>query len=356
MKRTIFFILCMYVATSLTFAQSKPVINFPASTYDFGEIAEEDGNASCNFTFTNKGDAPLVVSRVTASCGCTTPEWTKEPIAPGGSGKVTVTYAAQGRPGPFTKTITVYSNASNATVVLTIKGNVVPKKLSPAEAYPIQMGDLRLKNAWINFGQIANTDKKIQSVEIFNTGKTPMTLKFGKLPAYLTVVAVPATIPANTAGIMNVTFNASLAKIYGRLDNSFEILVNNAKANTGNKFQYSATITDDFKGVEISTAPRLGLNPTFVNFGQLSDKGTSGTQVIKISNAGPSDLIIRKIRSNTPMITISCPKTTVKSGEIIEVKLIAQPKKITTSISGILEIITNDPSNAVKEVRFAVRP
>ena len=70
------------------------------------------------------GDAPLVLTRVIASCGCTTPEWTKEPIAPGKSGDVKITYNPAGRPGVFAKAISIYSNGKKGSYILTIKGKV----------------------------------------------------------------------------------------------------------------------------------------------------------------------------------------------------------------------------------------
>ena len=69
----------------------------------------------------------MVITSAQASCGCTTPEWSKDPIMPGAKSVIKVGYNTSGRPGAFTKTITVVSNAENGTVILTIKGNVTPK-------------------------------------------------------------------------------------------------------------------------------------------------------------------------------------------------------------------------------------
>jgi len=105
----------------------KPIVSFQDKVYDFGKINEKDGNVTHVFDFTNKGNAPLVISRVQASCGCTTPAYTKEPIAAGKKGAITVTYNTANRPGAFNKTITVYSNDTTQQVVLIIKGEVIPK-------------------------------------------------------------------------------------------------------------------------------------------------------------------------------------------------------------------------------------
>lgn len=93
--------------------------------HDFGVFKEGDGDVSHVFVVTNTGKSPLVITRVISSCGCTTPSFTKEPIAPGKSGEVTVIYNPTGRVYPFTKTVSVYSNGKKGPLVLTIKGEVV---------------------------------------------------------------------------------------------------------------------------------------------------------------------------------------------------------------------------------------
>jgi hypothetical protein len=125
MKKLNVLLVCMLFTLTAVMAQS-PIIKFPVKEFDFGKIKEVDGNVTHVFDFTNIGKAPLVVNQVQASCGCTTPTWTKEPIEPGKKGAITVTYSTAGRPGSFTKTITVSSN-DTVKQVLIIKGEVIPK-------------------------------------------------------------------------------------------------------------------------------------------------------------------------------------------------------------------------------------
>jgi hypothetical protein len=94
---------------------------FSNEVHDFGTVAEGPA-ADYEFQFKNTGKEPLIIETVHASCGCTTPSYSKEPIAPGKSGTIKASYNTVGRPGPFTKSITVTSNAG--TKVLTIKGSV----------------------------------------------------------------------------------------------------------------------------------------------------------------------------------------------------------------------------------------
>ena len=98
-------------------------ITFAKSLHDFGTVKKgADGN--CEFKFTNTGKAPLILSNVTATCGCTVPSWTKEPILPGKTGSVKVNYTKMDSKGAFSKQITVFSNSTGGNVVLSLKGNV----------------------------------------------------------------------------------------------------------------------------------------------------------------------------------------------------------------------------------------
>ena len=124
MKRIIFIIMAILLATGRARAQKKAVISAEETSFDFGTIKEANGNVSHTFQIKNTGDSPLVLTRVIASCGCTTPEWTKEPIEPGTTGDVTITYNPKNRPGPFVKTISVYSNGKTGSFILTIRGEV----------------------------------------------------------------------------------------------------------------------------------------------------------------------------------------------------------------------------------------
>ncbi len=115
-----------------TIAQNKEAeIKFEKTSHDFGTITEGT-QATVEFEFTNTGNAPLILNSVNASCGCTTPEWTREPIPPGQKGIIKAVYNSSGRPGSFSKSITVNSNAKSGTKILSIRGTVEPKQAAPA--------------------------------------------------------------------------------------------------------------------------------------------------------------------------------------------------------------------------------
>ena len=105
---------------------SKDSIIFEKIVHDYGTI-QQGSDGGCEFVFTNKGTKPLVLTDVRASCGCTAPTWPREPILPGQNGTIKVGYNTQIL-GNFSKVISVSSNASNAVVILTVKGSVLPKQ------------------------------------------------------------------------------------------------------------------------------------------------------------------------------------------------------------------------------------
>jgi len=113
--------------------ESGAKVEFDKEVHDYGNI-KYGANGTCTFEFKNTGNAPLIISKATGSCGCTVPSWPKEPIAPGAKGEITVKYDTK-RPGPITKSVTITSNAVNdPSKVIRIKGTVGP---APEGANPV---------------------------------------------------------------------------------------------------------------------------------------------------------------------------------------------------------------------------
>jgi hypothetical protein len=111
-------------------------IEWKKTTHDFGEIVQGT-KAKYTFTFINKGTVPVIISNATASCGCTVPNYSKEPVAPGGQGSVTAIFDSSGKSGNFAKNITVTTNLGSS--ILYIKGNIVQEQTKPKS--PVQIGD-----------------------------------------------------------------------------------------------------------------------------------------------------------------------------------------------------------------------
>ncbi|MGI6046737.1 MAG: DUF1573 domain-containing protein [Petrimonas sp.] len=128
MKKVGIILLFSVLLSGVVLAQSKPEAEFAKKEHNFGTIKEEIGTVTTQFEFTNTGKSPLIIQRVIPSCGCTTPTYTREPILPGKKGKIDVKYSTIARPGTFHKSVTVYTNVPDTVYVLSIKGNVTPRK------------------------------------------------------------------------------------------------------------------------------------------------------------------------------------------------------------------------------------
>lgn len=115
------------MVTTKTFAQAE--IQFDNTTMNLGTFSDKNPKQSCVFTFTNIGDKPLIVNQAVASCGCTVPTFTKDPIAPGEKGEIKVTYDGSGKfAGHFKKSITVRTNGKVEMVRLYIEGDMETAK------------------------------------------------------------------------------------------------------------------------------------------------------------------------------------------------------------------------------------
>ncbi len=169
-------ILSLSLLSFSSFAQKAEDFVFPSDKFDFGALNEGDA-ASHEFAFTNKGTDTirLDAADVRASCGCTTPDWTKTPILPGQNGIIKAMYNTQGRPGAFTKTITVM-NKGNVMKVLQIKGVVFPKDTMVYTKEQLdKSGHLTINGKPEHtYGKIERNQKIAYDFNVKNTGKSPL--------------------------------------------------------------------------------------------------------------------------------------------------------------------------------------
>ena len=111
----------------IAFAAGEAEIKFEKTSHDFGTFPESE-KVTCTFKFSNTGDNLLVIHQAIASCGCTVPQYSKEPIKPGETGEIVVTYNGAGKfPGHFKKSITIRTNAKQEIVRLYVEGDMVGK-------------------------------------------------------------------------------------------------------------------------------------------------------------------------------------------------------------------------------------
>ncbi len=125
MKKLILTTMLLVFGMTTMMAQKPAQIKFDKTTHNFGTFSEKAPKVTCTFTYTNVGEQPLVVNQAVASCGCTVPEYTKNPVKPGETGEIKVTYNGEGKfPGHFKKSITVRTNGNPEMTRLYIEGDM----------------------------------------------------------------------------------------------------------------------------------------------------------------------------------------------------------------------------------------
>ena len=126
MKKLFTLVLAAFLAGNMSAQLIEPEMTFKKKIHDFGIVSQDTCVVTCTFKFKNTGNGPLIIHQAATSCGCTVPEYTEEPIAPGATGTIKVTYNGKTkRPGVFKKSITLHSNAKNTPVRLYIQGEMI---------------------------------------------------------------------------------------------------------------------------------------------------------------------------------------------------------------------------------------
>ncbi len=335
-------------------AMAGPSISFPTKNHDFGNINEKDGNATYAFVFYNKGDSPLLILNAVASCGCTTPVYTKEPIAPGTSSSIKVTYNTLGRPSTFHKTITVYTNDPDApNVTLIIQGNVIPKGEDPETTYPRNMQGFRLKRTMVPMLETKIGSIKTETIEVINTNNTPVNLVFAKVPKHIQLSVSNTVLQPNQTGVISIKYLAALTKDYGKREDSFYIVTNpKDKLNANNRINISANITEDFSRLsadEIDLAPVAIFSENRLNFGKMN-RGTSKLLTLTLSNTGKSPLHIRKIIPDYDGLKITPANLIIAPGKTIRINVSFNAGTFDGTVVQRFTIITNDPKASINRL------
>lgn len=348
------FICAFLLGVQSAFSQEKPKIDFEKTTHDYGSFKESDGVQTTTFKFTNTGTVPLVLSNVRASCGCTTPKWTRQPVPPQGTGEIQVSYNPKNRPGTFTKSVTVVSNASTPTKILKIKGTVAPREKTLAEKYPRKIGALRVKSQHISFAQIKQQDVKDKTMELINDTDQPIEVGFRRIPGHLKAEVTPSTIPAKGKGTLKVTYDAKAANTYGYSSHRIYLSLNGSndyKSSIG----VSATIQEDFSHLspeQLAAAPVAIFDAKSYDFGAMK-QGEKKTHTFTLTNNGKTDLHIRRVRTSCGCTAVAPSKKIIPAGDTAPIKVTFDSRGKRGRQSKSVTVITNDPKNPTTTLRIS---
>ncbi len=343
--RGLFFIVCFF---SFLTGYSQAVIRFEQKVHDFGNIKEIDGTVSYDFIFVNDGKAPILIKNVESSCGCTSPEWSRQPVLPGKKGFVKATFDPKDRPSHFDKTITVYSNAQPAVVELKIKGNVEARTRTVLDDYPYELpSGLRLPVDHISLMKVKKGEVKQMVIGVYNNSGKKQKVTFVGLPAHIKMQIEPEEVDIKGLASLNVSYNAGMHGEYGLNEETVTLLVDGKKYPT----RLSVFVEEDFEKTDRVTAPQIQAERKYYNFGTVS-ADQSARFVYKLTNTGKSVLKIHRVYANDKRLRIGNYAKEVQPGATVELPVETVKGAEQGKLSGIISVITNCPSSPETSLRF----
>jgi len=350
MKIPFFLSLVLIVSTAL--AQQADQLIFNETSHDFGTINEQAGNAVFEFTFTNNSGRPINIVSVAASCGCTTPGWTKETIDPGKKGSIKASFDPKGRPGFFNKTLTVNTNLNGPPIVLSIRGSVTNEKMeNDVSRFTASNGSVKTRTREINFGKIfINRPAVSQEMPMYNTAAKTIKIDSIKTPDYLKV-ELPDSIPSQQKVIMKVTYNPMLRNQYGFLTDKI-VLVTNDETMPRKSYPVFATVEEFFlplSAEDNDKVPVMSLESGEIDFGNFN-MGSTVEKSIKLRNTGKKELLLRFIQPNCPCLVVKTDKEKAKPGDEVKITISWTSEGKHGAQNKAITIYSTDPANPVQRV------
>jgi Protein of unknown function (DUF1573) len=340
--------------SSMSFGQVIEELKFTETDHDFGLIREVDGPAEYQFEFTNIAESPITITNVRASCGCTTPAWTREPVMPGKSGFIKAVYDPRNRPGPFHKTLTVSTSGRQSTIILRIQGKVEPKPRTIEDDFPTVVGALRVKYRAFNMGKIFDNEPSTKRFVVYNQSDKPVAFIPERVegPAYIKVGFEPQTILPQQRGEIIITYDAKERNDLGFMSDNI-VFYTNEEGQAGRKaFSVYADINEYFAPLtpeEAAMAPRLLIDEKVHDFGKI-DQGTSVSTSFTLKNAGKSELNIRKTKTSCGCTLASLATETLAPGEEMALKVTFNSAGRRGNQQKSITIYSNDPLKPVQRV------
>ena len=265
MKRSLLSILSLLTVALAAVAQ--PRISSNKETHNFGQI-EWKRPVTVEYTITNTGNQPLVLTNVTTSCACAVADWTKEPIAPGGKGVVKASFDAKAL-GHFEKSIGIYSNASPSLVYLKFTGEVVQEIKDYTKLLPYTIGNIRLDRDEFAFPDVYRGQQPSLTFDIANLSDRPYEPVLMHLPPYLKMEAEPKVLLKGKKGTIKLTLDASQLKDYGLTQTSVYLSrFSGDKVSEDNEIPVSAILLPDFSRMtekDSLNAPAMHISETDID-------------------------------------------------------------------------------------------
>lgn len=329
-------------------------MQFQELIHDFGYVDQDGGPVVYSFQFANVSSRPLKILSVQASCGCTTPDWTRDPVEPGGSGFVQASYDPKGRPGYFNKSLTVATDADANPVILQIKGQVSASNGLAASEFRSAVGSWRLKTSSFNVGKVFRKDEfSGKEFPVYNGGEQPVTFLKTEGPAYITAEVIPPTLQPGDQGMIRILYNGKMRDAYGFQSDRIDIHTDDGDQPI-KSFSIYATLEDYFPVLtreELLRAPVLKIPVSTFDMGKVGQH-QDARKSITISNEGRSRLEIAAVQPNCECITVTPSANELKPGDQATLEIVFNPRDRVGTQQKSITVYSNDPQNPAQRITF----
>ncbi|MSP09441.1 MAG: DUF1573 domain-containing protein [Flavobacteriaceae bacterium] len=335
-------------AQNPTITPKGPEIQFDHIKHDFGKIEESIHYAIHRFPFHNTGTTPLHIQQVHTSCGCTTPDWTRDSIPPGGKGFIEARFETNNRIGSFQKSITVYSDAVTASLVhLDIEGEVLKPRIDPNAALMPDMGKMSFSAPSFSFLELSDNQQDSQTIRI--TNETPYTANFepinpSQIPTFIKILSYPTTLEPNEIAYFKIKIDGTKISHYGfgaielpyTTDNP-AALFNSIYVNYVRR-QYFPKMN----AKQLAKQPKLEIDVTEINWGKKVAGDLLFTD-IHVKNTGKTELKIHDITQDCGCITLKFDKKILAPGESMPIRVFFDTVLKKGNANYNIWIVCNDP-------------
>lgn len=327
--------------------------------HDFGSFHEDMGIVTCTFMGVNTGSQPASLIDVRANCGCTTPIYSRDPVAPGDTLKIKVGYNPSGRPGKFSKAIYATTDDGSKNT-FHIKGTVIGASNTLSSRFPIDASPARLSNSVIPFGKLLKGHSGAQTVKIYNASSSPITPSITSSPKHLHAIIEPAVIPAGDQGVISITAYPDQTPAWGLATDTLMLQPDSNAAPV--PLTAVMIIEEDFSSLtpqQLADAPVMHLSTDLIDLSQMSGLPTVIKRTVTISNTGKSPLIIRSISTPDRAITLSPnPIKPVKPGKKATLTITVNKDALggRSLLNSRITIISNSPTRPTDIIRVVGEP
>lgn len=329
--------------------QGKTVLRFDTTTWNFGNIQEVEGKVSHTFHFTNIHTSPVVIEEVISTCGCVIPVYSKQPVKPGHTGIITVTFDPKGRTNFFSKSIRVVSNSGQSVNTLWVKGTINTMNRIEDE-YPYSLSsDILADRMTLSYDLLQHNGRPKQlEIRIYNRSDKMVRLSYSLLDkSGCLSISMPSSLQGRSCATIKITASP-LKGFYGTFKDKIIISANSVHSSP---IQIFGTVIDDMRKVSTATAPRMKCSQSYFNLGNISLKKRIQRKV-KVTNEGANPLIIRKIECPEFVSTNIRGEKVLKQNECLEVLFELNVSSSNHLLDAKVKLITNDAHQPVHTVIF----